>query len=44
MTTATAMTTLQIKDLIGSVRRNNRAERAARFLGQFYDVVSQTTT
>ena len=44
MTTATATTTLQIKDLIGWVRKNNRAARAARFLVQLIDVVCRATT
>ena len=42
MTTAT--TTPQINDLIGWVRKNNRAARAARTLVQFFDVVCQMTT
>jgi len=41
MTTATATTTLQINDLIGWTRKNNRAARAARFLVQFFDVDSK---
>ena len=32
------------KDLIGSMRKNNRAARAARTLSQFFDVVCQMTT
>ena len=32
MTTVTATTTPQINDLIGGMRKNNRAARAARFL------------
>ena len=43
MTTATATTTPQINDLINSMRKNNRAARAARFFGQFFDAVCQTT-
>ena len=35
MTTATTTTTPQINDLIGRMRNNNRAARAARFLMQF---------
>ena len=42
MKTATA--TPQINDLIGSMRKNNHAARAARFLVQFFDVVCQTIT
>ena len=36
-TTGTATTTPQIKDLIGWMKKNNRATRAARFLAQFFD-------
>ena len=39
-----ATTTSQVNGLIGWVRENNRATRAARFLVQFFDVVYQTTT
>ena len=38
-TTATATTTPENNDLIGSMRKNNRAARAARTLSQFFDVV-----
>ena len=31
----TATPTLQVNDLIGGMRKNNRAARAARFLVQF---------
>ena len=46
MTTATATSTPQTNDLIGSTRKNNRAARAARFLVQILDYifVFQTTT
>ena len=44
MTKATAKTTPQINDLIGSMRKNNRAARAARFMVKFVDVSLQTTT
>ena len=44
MTTATATTTPQISDLIGGMRENNRAARAAGFMVKFVDVVCQTTT
>ena len=44
MTTATATATPQINDLIGWMRKNNHAARAARFLVQYFDVVCQTTT
>ena len=40
MPTATATTTPQMNDLIGWIRKN-RAARAARFLMQFFDVVSK---
>ena len=43
MTTATATTTPQIRDLIGLMRTNSRAARAARFLLKFFDVVCQMT-
>ena len=43
MTTATATSTPQTNDLIGWMRKNNRAVRAARSLAQFFDVVCQTT-
>ena len=39
-----AMTTQQINDLFGSMRKNNRAARATRFLVQIFDEVCQTTT
>ena len=47
MTTAT--TAPQINDMIGCMRKNNRAaraarSRAARSLVEFFDVVCQTTT
>ena len=42
MTTAT--TAPQINDMIGCMRKNNRAARAARSLVEFFDVVCQTTT
>ena len=47
MTTAT--TAPQINDVIGCMRKNNRAARsratrAARSLVEFFDVVCQTTT
>ena len=42
MTTAAA--TQQINDLIGWIRKNNRAARAARTLAQVFDVVCLTTT
>ena len=35
MTTGTATTMPQINDLIGRMKKNNRAARAARFLVQF---------
>ena len=41
---ATATTTPQMNDLIGWIRKNNRAARAARYLVQFFDVVCQTTS
>ena len=44
MTTATARTTPQINDSIGSMRENKRAARPARFMVKFVDVVCQTTT
>ena len=46
MTTATATSTPQTNDLIGSTRKNNRTARAARFLVQILDYifVFQTTT
>ena len=37
-------TTPQINDLIGWMRKSNRAARAARSLVQFFYVVGQTTT
>ena len=42
--TATAMTTRENNDLIGWMKKNNRAARAARTLVAFFDVVYQTTT
>ena len=42
--TATATTTPLINDLIGWMKKNDRAARAARFLVQFIDVAYQTTT
>ena len=42
MTMATA--TPQINDMIGLMRTNNRAARAARFSGQVFDVVCQRRT
>ena len=44
LTTATSATTPQINDLIGWMKKNNRAARAARFFVQCFDVVCQTTT
>ena len=44
MTTGTATTTPQIIDLIGLMRKNNRAARAERFSVQFFDAVYQMTT
>jgi len=44
LTTATSATTPQINDLIGWMKKNNRAARAARFLVHSFDVVWQTTT
>ena len=47
MTTATATSMPQTNDLIGWMRKNNRAARAARFLVQILDyifLVFQTTT
>ena len=41
---ATPTTTPQMNNLIGWIRKNNRAARAARFLVQFFDVVCQTTS
>ena len=38
MMTATATTTPENNDLIGSMRKNNRAASAARTLVQFFDV------
>ena len=37
-------TTPQINDVIGWIRKNNRATCAARFLAQFFDVICQTMT
>ena len=34
----------QINDLIGGMRKNNRAAHAARFMVQFFDEVFQSTT
>ena len=34
----------QINDLIRSMKKYNRAARAARFLAQCFDIVCQTTT
>ena len=42
--TVTAMTTPENSDLIGWMRKNNRAARAARTLVQFFDVVCQPKT
>ena len=42
--TATSTTTPQLNDLISSMKKNNRAARAARFLVQCFDVVWLTTT
>ena len=39
MKTSTATILPQINDLIGCMKENNRAARAARFLVQFFDVV-----
>ena len=44
LTTATSMTTPQINDLIGWMKKNNRAARAALFLVHCFVVVCQTTT
>ena len=44
MTTATATRTPQIKNLIGRVRLNKRAARAARTCEQVRAVLCQTTT
>ena len=44
VSTATTTTTPQINDLIGWMKKNNRATRAARSLVHFFDVVCQTTT
>ena len=41
---ATTTTTLENNDLIGWMRKNIRAARAARALVQFFDVVSQKAT
>ena len=43
-TTATATTTPQIKNLIGRVRKNKRAARAARTYEQVRAVLCKTTT
>ena len=42
--TTTTMTTPQISDLIGGIRKTNSAARAAHFLRTFVDVVGQTIT
>ena len=39
----TATTSSRINDLIGWVKKNNLAARAARFLVQLFDVVYQST-
>ena len=44
LTTATSTTPPQINDLIGWMKNNNRAARAARYLVHCFDVVCQTTT
>ena len=41
--TATTTPPSQINDLIGWIRKDNRAARAARIFVQFYDVLCQTT-
>ena len=41
MTTATATTAPENNDVIGGMRKNNRAERAARTLEHFIDVVCE---
>ena len=38
------MTAQENNDLIGWMRKNKRAERAARVLVQFFDIVCQMTT
>ena len=42
--TSTSTTSLQINDLIGWMKKNNRAARAARILLRCFGVVFQTTT
>ena len=42
--TTTATSAPQINDMIGGVKKNNRAARAARDFGAIFDVVCQTTT
>ena len=44
VTKATPATTPENNDLLVSVKKNNRAARAARIWVQFFDVVCQTTT
>ena len=44
LSTATATATAKINDLIGRMKKNNRAARAAPSLVQFCDVVCQITT
>ena len=44
MTTGKATTTPQINDLIGWMRKNNRAARAARTYEQVRAVLCKTTT
>ena len=42
--TATATATSENNDLIGWMRKNNRAARAARTLVQLFDLARQMTT
>jgi len=44
MTTATATTTPQNNDIIGSKIRNNRAARAAQILANIFEILCTTTT
>ena len=44
MTTATTTPVSQINDLIGWMRKSNRATRAARFLPNIFDIGYQMTT
>ena len=43
MNTTTTLTTSQINDLFGWMRKNERAARAARYLMQFFEVIGQAT-